>query len=398
MKPEHLRIRLSNAAVAFRGYDLKNLGRSDELLAHSTYGPVVQEALEDASRAYTRITGRPMDLVARVEAGQEMTLEQYSEAVLLVMTMEIAQLRLLQQFFDIHYRSAQLAFGFSVGELVALVAGGVFSLEEILSVCLPLADDVIAQARVVTLAVLFSRGDALPTREVHRLCLRVNQEGCGVVGVSAYLSPNSLVLMGQSDTLDRFAALMPDYLPHGVHLRKKDGRWGPLHTPIIRQAGLRDRFAARLLTLQGGDTAPSPPIVSLATGENGYDDGDARELLDTWIDHPQRLWDAVCKTLSLGIETVVHVGPQPNIIPATFGRLRDNVEAQMRMNMGMRVLSGLASRGWLKTLLPARAALLRSLYVQHVILEDWLLAQRVQRTTVAVVGRPSFREIITSTK
>src|SRR5262245_20690321 len=41
--------RISTAALAFRGYDVANLGRSAELLAHRVYGPLVHGVLNEAS-------------------------------------------------------------------------------------------------------------------------------------------------------------------------------------------------------------------------------------------------------------------------------------------------------------------------------------------------------------
>jgi hypothetical protein len=40
-------------------------------------------------------------------------------------------------------------------------------------------------------------------------------------------------------------------------------------------------------------------------------------------------------------------------------------------------VQGMANRPWLKTLLPSRAALLRAPNIEHIVLEDWLLEQRV---------------------
>src|SRR4051794_12308882 len=37
-----LKARIGTASFAFRGYDVTNLGRSPELLAHQAYGPVVR--------------------------------------------------------------------------------------------------------------------------------------------------------------------------------------------------------------------------------------------------------------------------------------------------------------------------------------------------------------------
>ena len=76
-----------------------------------------------------------------------------------------------------------------------------------------------------------------------------------------------------------------------------------------------------------------------------------------------------------GVETVVHVGPGPNIIPATFSRLATNVALQTKDKLPMQTLSSLVRQGWLSGLLPKRANLLRAPHIQHVKVEDWLLEQ-----------------------
>ena len=59
----------------------------------------------------------------------------------------------------------------------------------------------------------------------------------------------------------------------------------------------------------------------------------------------------------------------------------DNVEAQLARrslnSLGLRAISQAVKRPWLTALLPSRSALLRAPLVEHVILEDWLLAQKV---------------------
>ena len=64
----------------------------------------------------------------------------------------------------------------------------------------------------------------------------------------------------------------------------------------------------------------------------------------------------------MDIKTVIHVGPAPNIIPATFKRLSENVRAQNSgfQRRGMRAVISLARRSWLSKLLPKRSALLRA--------------------------------------
>jgi [acyl-carrier-protein] S-malonyltransferase len=203
----------------------------------------------------------------------------------------------------------------------------------------------------------------------------VNQQGRGILGISSFLSPNSLIMIGQGDTLDRFKSLADRALPMRVSLRKNDHRWPPFHTPIVRLRNIPSRASVLMNTLPNGRVAPKPAVFSLVTGKFSYNDYNARDILYEWTDHPQRLWDAVYETLSMGIDLVIHVGPEPNIIPATYRRLRENIEAQTRGSIGMRALSAVVRRPWISSLLPERAALLRAPLIAHLILEDWLLQQ-----------------------
>ncbi|HEY2759862.1 MAG TPA: hypothetical protein VGI75_03945, partial [Pirellulales bacterium] len=134
-------------------------------------------------------------------------------------------------------------------------------------------------------------------------------------------------------------------------------------------------------TLPGGMIGPRPAVLSLVTGKMSYNEINARDLLYRWVDHPQRLWDAVSETLSMGIDTVVHVGPEPNLVPATFTRLADNVSTQLAAKswegVGLRAVSRAVRRPWLAKILPTRSSLLRAPFVRQINLEDWLLEQSV---------------------
>ena len=167
-----------------------------------------------------------------------------------------------------------------------------------------------------------------------------------------------------------------------VYLRKNHDKWPPVHTPLVWQRNIPNRVGMLAHTLKGGFTKPNPPIFSMVTGKASYNEHNARETLIQWIDHPQKLWDAVYETLASGIETVIHVGPAPNLIPATFNRLRDNVQAQLTGNslnkLGLRAMARAVRRPWLTALLPSRTALLRAPTVEHIILEDWLLEQKIK--------------------
>jgi len=375
--PKGLTNDLSDTAFAFRGYNITNLGRTKEFLAHPVYADTVRNYLNTAGEICSDVIGRSVDLVARVEQHSEPSLDEYAEAVALIAGVELAQLELLQQFHDIHFADAKICFGYSLGELVSVSATGIFQLDEALRVPLSMAHDCAKLAHEVTMGIVFSRGPAIDETQVRRLCLQISSQGKGVIGISAVLSPNTLLVLGQGNTVRELKKTMHELLPAPAHLRINDYRWPPLHTPIVRQKHVADRASVMMDVMEGGLTPPCPPILSLVTGKQSYNDVDARELLRDWVDHPQRLWDAVYATLAMGIKTVVHVGPEPNLIPATYKRLSDNVLQQTTSRslggLGLRAVSGLARRPWLAAILPSRAALLRAPAVQQVILEDWLL-------------------------
>ena len=57
-----------------------------------------------------------------------------------------------------------MAYGFSLGELAAVVASGLFEMEHALRLPLVVAPDAVALTADVTLGVLFSRGPLLDHR------------------------------------------------------------------------------------------------------------------------------------------------------------------------------------------------------------------------------------------
>jgi [acyl-carrier-protein] S-malonyltransferase len=372
-----LQPKIATTAFTFRGYNVTNLGRSAELLAHSVYGATVRRYLRKASDVCAEIIGRPVDLAQLVENNHEPNLHNYPEAVALIVAVELAQVQLLEEFHGVRYRDARLAYGYSLGELAAVACGGVFDMTDVLRVPIAMATDCAELAKDVKMGVLFSRGPAIDEMDVRRLCRQITAEAKGTIGISSILSPNTYLLLGQNDTVARFKAIMHEFLPDPAHIRMNPDIWPPLHTPIVRQRNIPDRAAVMMDAMPGGFQPPCPPIVSLVTGERSYDDYHARDILRDWIDHPQRLWDAIYETLASGVTTVIHVGPDPNLIPATFNRLSENVQEQIKGRslgkMGMRAAAGLARRPWLSAILPSRAALLRAPTIRHILLEDWLL-------------------------
>ena len=379
MKPIELQQRISRVAFAFRGYNITNLGRTVELLAHPLYGPIVQKHLDQASVACAEMIGQHVDLPARVREGRETNLDEYPQAVALIAGMAQAHLACLEGYFNVKYREARLAFGYSLGEISAVAASSIIDWSETLRIPLSLAQDCAALAHDVKLGVLFSRGRMIPVNIVKLLCLEINHEGRGVIGISARLSPNTLLLMGQGDTLARFKDRMHGALPEQMHLRPNSHIFPPMHTPIVWERCIPNRAGMLMHTLKGNFGTPEPQVFSLVTGRTDYSELTARDILQRWTDHPQLLWEAVQETLNRGIEIVIHVGPEPNLIPATYKRLSENVESATRARFGMRAMQAVARQSWLSAILPESASLLRAPLIRHIILEDWLLEHAPQK-------------------
>jgi [acyl-carrier-protein] S-malonyltransferase len=292
---------LANAACAFRGYNVTNLGRTADLLAHDAYGPIMRRHLAEAARIAADVSAYRFDLIERVTARRESSLATFAEDIALIMSVSMAHLEMMRDLHGLDYRRVRLAFGYSLGEVTALIAGGVFRLEDVLAPLLSMAEDCAELATGVTMGVLFSLGPALDLAAIERHCLHICSQGHGVIAISAQLAPNAVLVLGQGDTVDRFRETMHPVLPASTHLRKNNNRWPPLHTPLLWQRQIPNRAAWTMYQMTGGFVEPSPRVLSLVTGEISYNDYNSREHLNRWLDEPQRLWDAIYATLTRGI-------------------------------------------------------------------------------------------------
>ena len=378
---DDLRKQITTAAIAFRGYDASNMGRGPELLAHPVYGPVVREMLDRGSKVCADVMKKEVDLAARVAGREAATLDTFVEDTATIVALELAQVRLLEEVFEVPVRDAVMSFGHSIGELSALVVGGVYEMEQLLPIPLSLAHDCADLTADTTMGILSSPSVTLEPERVQRLCSAISSRGHGLVGPSTFLSPYQVLLLGQGKTLDLLEAEMRDYLPSAVTLRRRPNHWPPLHTPLVWERSVPNRAAVALYHTGGGRTRPRPNVVSCTTGRANYDEWNSREILTEWTDHPQRLWDAMEHTLASGADLVLHVGPEPKLIPSAFERLSGKVMKQLKSrhldSLGRRVLPSISRNHWLARKLPLNAVVFRAPFVNHLILEDWLLAQDV---------------------
>ena len=239
-------------------------------------------------------------------------------------------MQLLEKFFDVPVRQARLSLGHSIGELSAVVLGGLFELEQLLPVPLALAKDCAELTTDTSIGILSTKGDPIEIEEVWHLCSSISSRAQGMVGPSTFLSPYQMLLLGQGDTLERFEREMSSHLSDDVTLRRKLNRWPPLHTPLVWQRNIPNRTAVAMYRIATEEVAPMPRVISCATGSDSYNKWNSRLILTNWTDHPQRLWDAVENTLLSGVELVIHAGPEPKLFPTIFDRLSSRIMRQLK--------------------------------------------------------------------
>lgn len=376
---DNLSDRMPTAAFAFRGYNVTNLGKTPELLEHPVYGSTFEKHLKAASEIFTAATLKRVDLVKRVRLREETSLESYGEALCLIGGASLAQLECLQEHFGITFNTAKLAIGYSLGEIVALSAANVYRLDALLIPILKFSDDCVELARTTRMGIVFSRGPILDTQAIERLCVLVTAKGQGTIAISTYLSPNTVLVLGQGGALDLLKAAIKDQFGREVNLKENPHKWPPIHTPIVKQRQVPDRAGVLIESIPGGQQAPSIPIESCVTGAASYNDFNSREILCEWISRPQRLWDVLENVLHADVDTLIHVGPEPNLIPSTMTRIAANVEEQMKKStlnkLGLQAVTSITRvRPWLAQYIHKQACLLRAPLIENIVLEDWLLA------------------------
>ncbi len=369
--------RLSSSAIAVRGYNVTNLGKTPELLAHTAYGPILRAQLRHAGELCNEITGRSTDLCELVSDRIDVGLDCYAEAISIIAAAELAQFEIARELHGIDLCRANCAFGYSLGELVVAAAAGAFESDAVLRIPLTMAADCASLAENTTMGVVFTRGAALNELTVRKVCEEISCDGNGTIGISAILSPNTMLVLGQGDTIKKLKRKLSVEMRARVNVRLNEAKWPPLHTPIVRQRNVPDRASVMIEQVPVGSHGPRLPVISLVTGNSAYNDVNTRTVLRNWVDQPQRLWEVVGRVLSRDVQTLIHVGPEPNVIPATFKRLGDNIRQATGDwslgSFGLRAVQQMAIRPWLSSLLPLQGNLLRAPHIHHVIFENWLL-------------------------
>ena len=250
--------------------------------------------------------------------------------VAMIVAMEIAQIALLEEFFGVPVREARLSFGYSIGELTrpgrrrrlhdrpapARPAGAGRRRRR----ARPRRDD----------GRPLHQGPRAAAEDVERLCLAVSSEGRGLIGPSAFLSPNTALLLGQGDTLDRLEAHDARVLPRARSCSGASRTGGRRCTRPWSGSGTSPTGPPSPCT---GSRAAGQPVAPghLVRHRRGELRRPQQPRAPRPLDRRARNGSGTSSTRRSppGVEVVVHVGPAPNLIPATFARLGNNVSRQL---------------------------------------------------------------------
>ncbi len=255
-RPCDLAPRIARSAFAFRGYDVSNIGRSDELLAHRLYGALVRRTLNEVSEVASDTLHRTVDLVERVETQDPSSLASFPDDVALIVGMELAQLRVLDEVFGLSASRAKMMLGYSIGELTAAIVGGVYALDQLLPVPLELATDCAELPVDTAMGVLFTRGPILDEDDVIRVCRTVSAEGYGLIGPSAFLSPNTALDPGRGQDARPIGEGHPRALPQADD--------APAEPEPLAAAAFADRLEAEHPQPRGDAHVPDQGRVEAA--------------------------------------------------------------------------------------------------------------------------------------
>lgn len=188
---------------------------------------------------------------------------------------------------------ADMAAGFSLGEIAALAYSGAASLEEgFRLVCrrgeLMQRD---AEKQDTAMAAVLR----LPNEEVERLCARFRQ----VYPVN-YNCPGQVSVSGDAEEMPDFLLAVKAAGGRGMPLKVRGG----FHSPFMREASEAFGEALRGSELR----APAIPLYANRTGEP-YGESDMRALLSEQISHPV-LWEkAVRGMIAAGADVFLELGP-----------------------------------------------------------------------------------------
>lgn len=165
-------------AVAFRGYNVNNNGKTHELLEHPLLKHRLRERLDQASKICREVLGIEIDWYDRISQGVPSSLETYSEELAMIVAVELAHWdALLELLGEPGESRIRLVNGYSLGEVTATIVCGLMSYEEALTPILKLSQDAMLMAPDITMGIVFSRGPSISLELIRQKCEEITSRG-----------------------------------------------------------------------------------------------------------------------------------------------------------------------------------------------------------------------------
>ena len=280
----------------FTGQGSQYAGMGRELYASS---PVFREALERCAAAWKEETGGSLMAVLYPEEGEaggmsgdsRMKQARYAQPALFAFEYALAEL----------WRSwgvePGVLLGHSLGEYVAAVVAGVFSVEDGLRL-------VCARARLMDRLTLPGA-----MRSINASAERVRREIAGLeaeVAIAVVNGPESVVLSGVSETVARTAGKLE---AEGIRTRPLEVTHA-FHSPLLEPVLDEFEEGARQVKYH----APQIRMISNLTGKTAR----AEEIATPryWREHMRQtvqFYDGLQAALETGCQTFLEIGPQPHL-------------------------------------------------------------------------------------
>jgi [acyl-carrier-protein] S-malonyltransferase len=187
--------------------------------------------------------------------------------------------------------------GHSVGEYAALVAAGSLDAAEAMGLVIERGRAMAAMHEGGMAALLGAEASL-----AEEICQAVEASGAGTVVVANLNAPGQVVLSGSREALDAALALARE---RGVRRAMALNVSGAFHSPLMAPAA--ERFATLLDAAAFRDS--SVPVACNVDGDATRDAAALRDRLRRQLTAPVRWVDCVTTLVSLGVDTLVEVGP-----------------------------------------------------------------------------------------
>jgi [acyl-carrier-protein] S-malonyltransferase len=270
-----------NAAIVFPGQGSQFAGMADVWCTHDAARAVLDDATEGIGR----------DVVEGCRDDEALATTEFVQPALLAC--DVAAFRVLEELGVAFVGAA----GHSLGEFAALVAAGVLTLGDALTVVMVRgrAMEAAGRARPGTMTALLGVGGA----DAAALCDEARESD--VLLVANENSPQQVVISGSVAAIERAEALAAERRIRAVRLNVA----GAFHSPLMEPAV--EPIAAAID--QAAFAPPRFPVASNVTGALVSDPTELRALARRHVVSPVR-WQACADALrTVGADTFVEAGP-----------------------------------------------------------------------------------------